>query len=267
MIAAVKGQLEIMKLLLDEGAEVNATNEFEGTVLQHAVYFCDRDDRVRLLLDRGADVNAKAGMVSTALLAAVSSRNHRIIKLLLDHGADVEAGHRGLTPLVVAVHKGQWEVVEMLLEYGADFTRIDERTPLPPHLRLWKTAALGTAYDNLSSLSRDMGVDITTFPLTYDWEIPAVLKSAEGLGCEAYQTFLEKLVVIVGRKSTVSPEQDWNPLKATTCSEYLERQWNMLGTQLLQDIIYCLKDIAVANSEICKKSVVYLTLMERLYGI
>ncbi|KAK4220982.1 ankyrin repeat-containing domain protein, partial [Podospora fimiseda] len=46
---------------------------------------------VKLLLDKGADVNAQGGFYGNALQAASSEGHQQIVKLLLDKGADVNA--------------------------------------------------------------------------------------------------------------------------------------------------------------------------------
>ena len=45
----------------------------------------------RVLLDKGADVNAHGGMYDNALSAATWEGHANIVKLLLDQGADVNA--------------------------------------------------------------------------------------------------------------------------------------------------------------------------------
>ena len=57
--AASKGHLEIAKLLIDNGADVNAMG---GTALRKAVWMCPRctSAMVELLLGKGADVNKGA---------------------------------------------------------------------------------------------------------------------------------------------------------------------------------------------------------------
>ncbi|ORY09452.1 hypothetical protein BCR34DRAFT_516475, partial [Clohesyomyces aquaticus] len=46
---------------------------------------------VKLLLDKGADVNAQGGRYGNALQAALVKGNEQVVKLLLDKGADVNA--------------------------------------------------------------------------------------------------------------------------------------------------------------------------------
>lgn len=59
--AVWKGHQEVVKLLLDSGAEVNAHNENDhwGTTPLHAAAHANQAAIARMLIDHGADVNAK----------------------------------------------------------------------------------------------------------------------------------------------------------------------------------------------------------------
>jgi len=46
--------------------------------------------RVKVLLEQGADVNAKSPYGATALFFAADRGNMEIIRILIDHGADVK---------------------------------------------------------------------------------------------------------------------------------------------------------------------------------
>ena len=80
----------IMKLLLQNGAEVNAEGGKYGNALQ-AASFRGNSVIVKLLLENGAEVNAKGGMFGNALQAALYIHNEAIVKLLLENGAEVNA--------------------------------------------------------------------------------------------------------------------------------------------------------------------------------
>jgi hypothetical protein len=58
MIAALLGQTEAAKLLIEKGANINAGNNEGSTALLIAAFFC-HSETVKLLLDKGAEVNAK----------------------------------------------------------------------------------------------------------------------------------------------------------------------------------------------------------------
>jgi hypothetical protein len=84
------------------------------TPLMHAV--CDDSvDVVRTLLDSGADVNAKRNDGFTALALAAFFGRTNIVELLLDRGADVRAATRfGTSPEMWAKVRGFREVVDLL---------------------------------------------------------------------------------------------------------------------------------------------------------
>ena len=57
-IACYGGDYDIIKLILDKGADVNASNKHENTALHIAIAYSSNIKVIMALLDRGADVNA-----------------------------------------------------------------------------------------------------------------------------------------------------------------------------------------------------------------
>ena len=117
---ALGGMVEAMRLLLDNGADVNAQGGEYGNALQAAAC-CGNAEAIRLLLDKVADVNAQGGKYFNALQAAAYCGNVEAIRLLLDKGADVNAqgGKYGNT-LQAAAYSGNAEAIRLLLDKGAD---------------------------------------------------------------------------------------------------------------------------------------------------
>lgn len=76
--AAMLGDLDLVRALLDGGVDVNALSRHGDTALHRAVMY-GRVDIVRLLLERGADVNAEDGDGRTPLSFANRSRKFREI--------------------------------------------------------------------------------------------------------------------------------------------------------------------------------------------
>ena len=64
--AALMGHTEVVALLLEHGADVNAKSRDGGTAL-HAAAFLGRAETVKLLLKKGADISLRNSMGSTAI--------------------------------------------------------------------------------------------------------------------------------------------------------------------------------------------------------
>ena len=128
--AARKGDVEEVKRLLDNGANVWAQDYGGTTALYWAAF--RHVEAVKVLLEHGADVGARDEDGKTALFFAAQNGNVDVVKVLLEHGADVEAKDKdGWTALHRAVWKGRGAVVTVLLEHGADVWARDKggRTP------------------------------------------------------------------------------------------------------------------------------------------
>ena len=121
--AAGFGDIETIKLLLDNGADVNAKNRLDGTPLHWAVR---SDEKTRLLLKHGAEINSKTQDGSTPLYLASRRRDsHSVLRLLLDKGADPNiATMNGRTPLMAAARDGDLPAMKLLLAKKADATAL-----------------------------------------------------------------------------------------------------------------------------------------------
>jgi len=74
-------------------------------------------DISRLLIDKGAQVEAKSSYGRTPLHLAAEEGHVEIVRLLCDHGADVEARNiSGFRPLHYAAYNGHISVVKELIE-------------------------------------------------------------------------------------------------------------------------------------------------------
>jgi len=86
--ASYGGKQNIVKLLLQEGVDVNAQGGQYGSAL-YAASAAGHEDIVQLLLNNGADANIRGGKYGTTLQAASSAGHKDIFQLLLDNGADI----------------------------------------------------------------------------------------------------------------------------------------------------------------------------------
>ena len=118
MHAAYAGTIEMMSVLIDAGADVNARNDRRATALHWATADAAK---VRLLLLKGADVNAKTVDGRTPLhLAATLPQGTPVVEMLIEAGGEVNARSIiGVTPLFTGVNAGI-ETTRLLLAKGAD---------------------------------------------------------------------------------------------------------------------------------------------------
>ncbi len=137
-MAARQGDLEAVKRLLAEGADVNSPSE-DGSPPLPLAAGGGHADTVKVLLDAGADVNASDRWDKTALHHAAGEGYLAIARTLIRAGADVSAtpGFHG-APLHEAARGGHLEMIRLLVESGADpNARSDYEKKRPLHAARW----------------------------------------------------------------------------------------------------------------------------------
>ncbi len=131
--AEIASMMDVVRLLIDNGADVNAADTYDDTPLILAVASGEKS-LVELLLARGAAVNSKGHEGVSALYTATIAGQNEIAELLIARGAEVNAGTKtGFTPLGYAARDGNRAMAELLIAHGADMNTKDARygrTPL-----------------------------------------------------------------------------------------------------------------------------------------
>ena len=119
MIAAWNGNIEMMALFVERGANPRRTNRSGEQALQLAAWN-GHVDAVKWLLAHGAVLN-REGPQWGALHYAVFNGHDALAKYLIEAGAEVNApSPNGSTPLMLAAREGREELTRVLLESGAD---------------------------------------------------------------------------------------------------------------------------------------------------
>ena len=120
--AAAYGHEEVVQLLLDTGADVNAHDKLSDTALNVASRK-GYEKVVHLLLNAGADIDDTEERWGTALCAASLHGHEQIVQLLLERGAEINAkgGYYG-NALQAAVSRGHKKIVQILRNHDAEIT-------------------------------------------------------------------------------------------------------------------------------------------------
>jgi uncharacterized protein len=153
--AAMRGDRAIVRLLLEQKADVNGQQPDGTTALHWAAFHDDlelanlliasgaevkivtRDEKItplllaaqngsaamtKALLEAGADPNSANALGTTVLMFAAASGDANTVKLLLDRGAKINAQEsaRGQSALFFAAALNRAEVIKLLLARGAD---------------------------------------------------------------------------------------------------------------------------------------------------
>ncbi|MBN2315462.1 MAG: ankyrin repeat domain-containing protein [Sedimentisphaerales bacterium] len=170
--AVMKGPKDIVELLIQQGADINAKDKWGCTPLywsiNNKVFPSDNDnppiDSLHLLIANGADVNIEYGDGETALLLAAKAGQTDTVRLLLEAGANINAkDDRGQNALHVMLdirnasnnrYRLSKDTLELLLAKGADVNAKDNDGRTPLHL------AAESADREIVALLLDKGADI-----------------------------------------------------------------------------------------------------------
>ena len=223
-IAAKKGHIQTVQLLMDCGADVNALNE-DGQTPLHTAAGGEKDwhELCSILLEHDANIDAVDKDGNQPLHLACKQWHTATVRLLLSHGADVTAlnnqqrkpsdmanesilksyeVHNGNQPLHIAAKKGciqTVQTVQLLLDCGADVNALNEDGQTPLH----------TAADAEKDCS-----ELCSILLTHNAKIDAVDKDGNQplhLACKQWHTATVRLLLSHGADVTALNNQQRKP--------------------------------------------------------
>ena len=119
-LAAYFAQKAVAEMLVAGGARVNQAAKNSMKVMPlHSAVSSRQLEIARLLIEHGAEVNARQQGGVTALHGTAAHGQIELAKLLLSHGADVNAKmDDGSTALDLAVKNNQTEMADLLRKHG-----------------------------------------------------------------------------------------------------------------------------------------------------
>jgi ankyrin repeat protein len=145
-IACSRGNLDLVKYLLRNGASPNLIQKRGETPLFDAVYIYPqalepnkypasagkkydykiKDTIVDLLIINGADIYHADSTQTNLLMRACMFDRYYVVEKLLKKGFNInEQNSYGSTSLMFAVWRANYKIVELLLKYGADIHCMD----------------------------------------------------------------------------------------------------------------------------------------------
>jgi len=161
--AASHGCIDVMRILVERGADVNSRGPTGDTAL-HTTVRSTRTEALQWLLDHGADTNLRDHWGRTPLAEAMFYQSDASVPLLLiESGADVKvADQHGQTPLHKAVTRyspfqsDRVPLAKALLDHGADPNACDRFGDTPLH-----EAVGASGEERVVALLLDNGADAT----------------------------------------------------------------------------------------------------------
>ncbi|KAL6592537.1 ankyrin repeat-containing domain protein [Neocallimastix sp. 'constans'] len=130
--ACLEGNEKVAKYLIERGADIKVVDILGDSPLFMA---CKggNENLVKYLIELGADINKESYSKDTPLFYACASGNDNLVKYLVEQGADITLeDFLGITALFVACEKGNEAIVKYLIEQGADINKENKwaETPL-----------------------------------------------------------------------------------------------------------------------------------------
>ena len=118
---------EVLQAIIDNGADVNATNKYNRIALMMACGM-RHVDAIHVLLKAESDTNIADENGVTSLMHAIAKYcSKEVLQALIDHGADVNATDKSnFTALMLACEKRHADAIHVLLKAGSDTNIVDK---------------------------------------------------------------------------------------------------------------------------------------------
>ncbi|MCK4935754.1 MAG: ankyrin repeat domain-containing protein [Elusimicrobiales bacterium] len=204
-IACFKGHLEIVKLLLENGAAINAKDEKNPTPL-HVASIQGHTKIAKLLIENKADMGDKASYNLTHLKSTCEKNKAGPENFLHSDSSDIN-NQKG-TPLYMACIEGNLEIVKLLIEKGSYIETKGENNNTLLHI------ACNCGYLGIVKLLIEKGININA----KDNNNITPLLNASNHG----HTEIVKLLLSKGADANIKGIHNTTPLHVASAGGYLE---------------------------------------------
>ncbi len=175
-VSSPHATIDMVRLLLENGADINAVEPYQNTVLGLAVQSGNLQ-KIQFLLDAGADINYQKSYGYDVLIDAMYGRDITkdenllaIIDLLIKRGAKVNGvSYCGESALRRASHTGRFDAVKILLAAGAD-----------PQQLVWTELMHAIVFGSLADVEKLITQGADLFAIDYHGRNPWLLSLQVG---------------------------------------------------------------------------------------
>ena len=128
--AAKEGDLELMRFLIDNGADLDGYNAYDDVALIYALEN-QQIESAKLLVESGANVNIPNAFGISPFIGATSTGDIDLVTSMIQNGAELDKnyllstsnakpGQKNMRPLEFAIKYDQPEIIALLLGAGAN---------------------------------------------------------------------------------------------------------------------------------------------------
>jgi ankyrin repeat protein len=168
--AALRGQTEMVELLLSKGADPKI-GDFKGSYIEGAAAQNGHADTLKCILEYDTSALERLNVADhTPLALAVKNGHLDAVELLLAYGANINARNStGRTPLILATQTKNVDIAKRLVEAGADVNLADNFNNAPLF------HAVYSGLEELATLYIGLGCELP--PEKQSWLIVKVSRS------------------------------------------------------------------------------------------
>lgn len=231
VISSQKNSLEISKLLISAGADVNKQDKSLNSPIAEASRISP--DITELLISKGANVNIKDMFDNTPLHRAVIANAAAVIKLLLDAGADISVqNYQGITPLIQMMGTDNPDILKLFIDKGINLNaptgkegllpieyamRMESKKILEPMLNAIDINILNAKGSNILETAIIMDNKLTIeYILSHGFDINAPINKhgdrAIHVACQLYKPELLKQLISRGADVNIRNTDGNTPL-------------------------------------------------------